>query len=364
MHIITSKTIASRRRFLRQLAATGAFFTTAGLYAEALTLTPRITQGPFYPLAKNIPLDKDNDLVLLNDCLTPAKGIITHVSGRVLDSKGQPIRDALVELWHADDGGEYTYDQDAARNPQSDSNFAGFGQFLTGTTGEYRFRTVKAGLYQGRTRHFHFGITIPGQKSRYTTQLFWNEVARGPDGKVWNTTNDNDGELRGIRDAAQRVAVIRDFTKVPGSVGEEQATFDIAMGLTPMEPAYPGSGAEGGHLVVKCDELPAANGVKARFKVTVPAYVGYSYEVYANPTMGNLGWAALPFAFSATAKIDRNIHTATAEGALDLYVERPSVKGSYYVAFRVPGANTGTPGSGGEGFGPGPGGRPPRPPGR
>ena len=343
MHLITSKSLENRRRFLRQLAATGAFFTTAGLYAEALTLTPRITEGPFYPLRKNIPLDKDNDLVTLNDSLTPAKGVITHVSGRVLDSKGQPIRDALVELWHADAAGEYTYADGAPRNPQADVNFAGFGQHLTGATGEYRFRTVKAGLYPGRTRHFHFGITIPGQKSRYTTQLFWNEVPLGPDGKAWNTTNDNDGELRGIRDAAQRAAVIRDFKKLEGSAsGEEQATWDIAMGLTPMEPAYPGKGADGGHLVVKADEVPSANGMKARFKVTVPAYVGYSYEVYANPTMGNLGWAALPFALSAAAKIDRNILTATAEGALDLYVEKPSVKGSYYVAFRVPGANTGT----------------------
>lgn len=356
MHLLTSKTLESRRRFLRQLAATGAFLTTSGLYAEALTLTPSMTQGPYYPLAKNIPLDKDNDLVLMNDRLTPAKGIITHVSGRVLDSKGNPISDALVELWHCDDAGEYIFDQNAPRNPSADPNFAGFGQFLTGKTGDYRFRTIKAGLYRGRTRHFHFGITIPGQKTRYTTQLFWNETARSTDGKVWDSTNDNDSVLRGIRDAAQRASVIRDFTKVPGSVtGEEQTTWDIVMGLTPMEQPYPGNGADGGHLVVQAVEVPAVAG-KARFKVTVPAYAGYSYELYANPTMGNLGWAALPFTLGATSKLDRNIHTATAEGALDFYVERPSVKGSYYVAFRVPGANAGTPGNGGEGGFGGPGG--------
>jgi len=367
MHIITTKALASRRRFLSQLAATGAFLTTSGLFAEALTLTPRVTQGPFYPLARNIPLDKDNDLVLLDDSLTPAKGIITHVSGRVLDKDGSPIRDALVELWHADDGGEYIYSDNSLRNPKADPHFAGFGQFLTGSTGEYRFRTIKAGLYHGRTRHFHFGITIPGEKTRYTTQLFWNELARGVDGKVWETTNENDGVLRGIQKYEQCASVIKTFSKVPGSAtNEEQTTWDIVMGLTPTEQPYPNGGAEGGHLVVKAVEVTAAKGGKQRFKVTVPAYPGYSYEVYANPTMGNLGWAALPFAMSAENKIDRNIHTATAEGTLDLYVERPSVKGSYYVAFRVPGANTGTPGNGGEGNG-GPGGfeggRPPRPPG-
>jgi len=36
MHLITSKTMASRRRFFSQLAATGAFFSVRGLYAEAL----------------------------------------------------------------------------------------------------------------------------------------------------------------------------------------------------------------------------------------------------------------------------------------------------------------------------------------
>jgi protocatechuate 3,4-dioxygenase beta subunit len=351
MYLNTSKELASRRRFLCGLAAAGAFFTVRGLYAEALTLTPRLGQGPFYPLAKNIPLDKDNDLVLVNDNLTPAKGIITHVSGHVLDDKCEPIRDALVELWHCDAAGEYTFSQEAPRNPAADPNFAGFGQCLTTSAGEYRFRTIKAGLYAGRTRHFHFGITIPGQKTRYATQLFWNEVARGADGRVWDVTNDNDGVLRGVRDPAQRAAVIRDFTKVPGSVpGEEQTYWDIVMGLTPTEQPYPGGGAEGGHLVLKAVEIPAAAGGHVRFKVTVPAYAGYTYEIYANPTMGNLGWAALPFALQASAKPDRNLYTATAEGALDLFVERPSVKGSYYVAFRVPGANTGTPGGGERGF--------------
>jgi hypothetical protein len=40
-----------------------------------------------------------------------------------------------------------------------------------------------------------------------------------------------------------------------------------------------------------------------------------------------LGWAALPFAITQTGAIDRNIYTATADGALDLYLEAKSVKG-------------------------------------
>src|SRR5215831_9108437 len=94
-----------RRRFFKSMAIASAGFTLPGYLAEALTLTPLVTQGPYYPLAKNIPLDKDNDMVYLNDSTTAATGIVTYVSGRVLDSKGEPIRGALVELWHADNGG-------------------------------------------------------------------------------------------------------------------------------------------------------------------------------------------------------------------------------------------------------------------
>jgi len=360
MHIVTSRTFESRRRFLRQLAAGGAFYSMSGLLAEALTLTPRQTQGPFYPLAKNIPLDKDNDLVMLDDHTTPAVGIVTYVTGRVLDSKGAPIRDTLVELWHTDAGGQYIFSADAPRNPQADPNFAGFGQFLTGSDGAYKFRTIKAGLYRGRTRHFHFGVTIPGQKTRFTTQLYWNEVPRDAQGNVWNTTNENDGVLRGVRDEALRAAIIRDFTPVPGSAaGEQETSFDIVLGLTPVEQPYPGS--EDGVLVLAGVAVsPATPAGKPRFKITVPAQAGYSYEVYADPTLGNLGWAALPFAMAPGSKLDRNIQTATAEGSLDLYVEKPSVKGFYHVAFRVPGANLGTPGEMRDGPG-GPGGGPRRP---
>ena len=47
----------------------------------------------------HLPLDTDNDLILVNDGLTPAVGEVTHLSGRVLDGRGDPIRNALVEIW-------------------------------------------------------------------------------------------------------------------------------------------------------------------------------------------------------------------------------------------------------------------------
>src|SRR5437660_12432628 len=115
---------SDRRRFFKSMALVSAGFTLPGYMAEALTLSPIVTQGPYYPLASNIPLDKDNDLIYLNNNLTRATGLITYVSGRVLDASGNPVKGALVELWHCDSPAtntgasqcNYLYSTTAARN--------------------------------------------------------------------------------------------------------------------------------------------------------------------------------------------------------------------------------------------------------
>ena len=318
-----------RRRFFKSMALASAGFTLSGYLAEALTLTPPQTQGPYYPLADDLPLDKDNNLVELNDNLTVASGIVTYVSGRVLDSSGNPIRGALVELWHADANGVYTYYNGAGRNPAADANFAGFGQFMTRANGAYKFRTIRAGLYPGRTRHFHWGITIPGQLTRLTTQTYWSGEAG----------NASDGVLNGISNADQKASVILSYAPVPGTTtGEVQTTWDIVMGQTPVDPSYPG----GGSLIIA--GAPVAGPTNStRFKLSVPAYTGYTYEVYGNPTLGALAWSALPFSLSQVGTINTNKFTAAGNGTLNLYLTEKTNKGFYYVTFRVPGANTGTP---------------------
>ncbi|MBL9138173.1 MAG: hypothetical protein JNK85_20055 [Verrucomicrobiales bacterium] len=329
-----------RRRFFKSMFVASAGFTLPGYLAEALTLSPTVTQGPYYPLASNIPLDKDNDLVQLNDQLTLASGVITYVSGRVLDASGNPVRGALVELWHADHQGDYLYSASATRNPACDSAFAGFGQFLTGNRGAFLFRTIKAGLYVGRTRHFHWGVTLPGRTTRATTQTFWNETAIDTSGRTWSTQNSNDNVFSTIPDAAQRASVLLDYVAVPGTTtGEVQATWDYVSGFSPSEPTYP----NGGSLIVSGSPVPSTTGASDRFRIRVPAYSGYTYEVYANPTLADLAWASIPFSVSASGSVDRHKHTATADGSLDLYLDQKAVKGFYYVSFRVPGANTGTP---------------------
>ena len=327
-----------RRRFLQAIAAASTGFLLPGYLAEALTLTPEVTQGPFYPLAKNIPLDDDNDLLYLDHRTTAASGVVTYLSGRVLDAGGQPVKDALVELWHADGGGHYIYSDRHDRNAAADPNFQGFGQFLTGSTGEYLFRTIKAGLYAGRTRHFHLAVTIPGQTGRRTSQTFWNETARDEAGNIWETQNSNDMVLGGVSDDAQRDSLILNYARVDGVTNAVGAVFDFTVGLTPVESAHLASGS----LLLAGAEVSGANGAP-RYKLTIPADANYTYEVYANPTVAETAWAAVPFSLTRTGKVDRNRYTAASEGPLSIYVDARALKGMYRVSFRLPGANTGTP---------------------
>src|SRR6476659_2760247 len=115
----------SRRGFLGALALGSAAFTARGAFAEELEQTPRVQEGPFYPT--KLPLDPDNDLLVINDAITPAVGEVTHLSGKILDAKGDPIRNALVEVWQCDRDGTYLKPH-LDNGDKMDTNFQGFGR--------------------------------------------------------------------------------------------------------------------------------------------------------------------------------------------------------------------------------------------
>lgn len=345
-----------RRKFLKAIAAASAGFALRGYLAEALTIAPSVTQGPYYPTVGTMPLEKDNDLIYLNDSLTRAIGKITYLTGRVLTSSGTPIKGALVELWHADNNGYYVYQK---ATTAYDTNFQGFGQFLTGAGGFYKFRTIKPGLYNGRVRHFHLAVTIPGQLTRYCTQLFWNETAYVLDSSgnntstVGGTQNSTDSVFTGITDTTQRAAVNMTYTTVDAATGSVATNFDFVVGLTPVDPVYP----NGGSFVVAPTQVAGPTN-SVRFKISVPAYTNYTYEVYGNPTLANVGntitnwdassltnmsWGGLPFALTQTGAVNTNRFTASSNGTLDIYLQEKAAKGFYYISFRVPGANLGVP---------------------
>src|SRR5437667_5882445 len=122
-------------------------FYVRGAFAEELSRrTASVEEGPFYP--PKLPLDTDNDLIIVNDAITTAIGDITHLSGRLLDARGEPIRNATIEIWSVDHDGIYLADR--GNQTKFDANFQGFGRFLTSSTGEYYFRTLKPVRYGGR----------------------------------------------------------------------------------------------------------------------------------------------------------------------------------------------------------------------
>jgi protocatechuate 3,4-dioxygenase, beta subunit len=212
--------IVNRRHFLRNAAWTAALFSTPGLFAEQLTQTPRQTEGPFYP--NHLPLDTDNDLLAINDATTPAVGEVTYVSGRILDSRGEPIRGALVEIWQCDVNGAYLH-TGTSNADKRDKNFQGFGRFITGSSGEYLFRTIKPVPYPGRTPHIHYKVKRAG-KELLTTQCY----IKGHPG------NEKDGIWRNMKDEKQRAAVTVDFAPLKGAkAGELAAKFDVVLGVTP-----------------------------------------------------------------------------------------------------------------------------------
>ena len=103
----------NRRVFIKKSLSVSSLFCVPGLMAEALSLTPHQTEGPFYP--DRMPLDTDNDLIILNDSLTPAVGTVAYLSGKVTDIKGNPLRNSLVEIWQVDNNGVYLHTRGGSR---------------------------------------------------------------------------------------------------------------------------------------------------------------------------------------------------------------------------------------------------------
>ena len=219
--MISNCHLCERRDFLKRATlGSAAFFTVPGVFAEALTETPPMTEGPFYP--DKLPLDTDNDLLRINDGITPAVGAITHLHGKVTDLKGNPVSNARVEIWQVDHNGAYIHSKDGGlTGPKRDANFQGFGRFMTGRDGRYYFRTIKPVPYGPRTPHIHVAV-YRGNKRALTTQCF----IHGDNG------NAKDGLIKRLGDPVKHLMV--KFAPIPNSkAGELSGEFNIVLGVTP-----------------------------------------------------------------------------------------------------------------------------------
>jgi protocatechuate 3,4-dioxygenase, beta subunit len=164
----------SRREILRMSAILGvtSVVSTKFAFAQAASQrTPGQILGPFYP-AK--PFDQNADLTKVPGRPGRAEGEILNVMGRVLNLRGEPVRNAEVEVWQANAHGRYTHPSDTNPAPL-DPNFEGSAVLTTDSEGRYRFKTIKPAAYPVgpntiRPAHIHFEVY--GQQDRLVTQMY------------------------------------------------------------------------------------------------------------------------------------------------------------------------------------------------
>ena len=177
------KKVVSRRKVLGMIAAvSGLTFSGADGFLFAQEIRRRRTAneilGPFYPVLK--PLDQDADLTVVAGRKDRARGKIIHLTGRVLNTKGEPAQGARVEIWQANTFGRYSHPSDQNLAAPLDPNFQGYSVQLTDAEGRYRFKTIKPGPYPVdpknttwlRPPHIHFDVT--GKASRMVTQMYFD----------------------------------------------------------------------------------------------------------------------------------------------------------------------------------------------
>ena len=140
--------ILTRRRIL----GAAMLIPLEGLAQTCGVVTPRQTEGPFF--TPNSPLRAS---------LVESGSKVPRflVSGRVLSPDCKPVANALVDLWHADEEGEYDTRGHRYRGHQ-----------FTDADGRYRFETIVPALYPGRARHYHVKVQPKGGRL-LTTQLYF-----------------------------------------------------------------------------------------------------------------------------------------------------------------------------------------------
>jgi protocatechuate 3,4-dioxygenase beta subunit len=165
----------SRREILRMSAILGVTSVVSTKFAfaqAALQRTPGQILGPFYPVK---PFDQNADLTKVPGRPGRAEGQILNVMGRVLNLKGEPVRNSKIEVWQANAHGRYTHPDDTNPAPL-DPNFEGSAVLTTDSEGRYRFKTVKPAAYPVgpdiiRPAHIHFEVY--GQQDTLVTQMYF-----------------------------------------------------------------------------------------------------------------------------------------------------------------------------------------------
>lgn len=139
-----------------------------------LVATPSQTVGPFFSIGM--------EPRTVREIAGPeVAGERVTISGRVLDRDGQPVPDAVLEIWQADGHGRYAHPEDP-RGRAVEKDFAGYGRVPTNDDGEFRFTTVKPGSVPGpngtmQAPHLAVSVFMRGLLNRLVTRIYFPEEA-------------------------------------------------------------------------------------------------------------------------------------------------------------------------------------------
>ena len=167
----------NRRRFLKTGIA-GSMGAAAGMASGGThPPTPSQTEGPFYPIQAQ--KDKDFDLTQVEGRQGTAKGDVIWVEGTVVDTEGNPVEGATVDIWQANAAGRYAHPHDDHDAPL-DPNFQGWAIVPSGKQGGFKFKSIRPGAYplgrrSHRTPHIHFKVSKRGYVELVTQMYFPGE---------------------------------------------------------------------------------------------------------------------------------------------------------------------------------------------
>jgi protocatechuate 3,4-dioxygenase, alpha subunit len=135
-----------------------------------LAPTPSQTVGPFFGFA--LPFADSPNL------LAPDAPGALRFSGRVLDGSGEPVGDAMIEIWQANANGRYHHPADARERVALTEGFDGFGRCCTDAEGRYSFVSVKPGRVPGpggalQAPHISLGLFARGLLKRLATRIYF-----------------------------------------------------------------------------------------------------------------------------------------------------------------------------------------------
>ncbi len=201
----------NRRDFIKVGVVTGVSMMAAS--SHAMNSTPKEIKGPFYPITPQA--DKDFDLTQVDGQTGVAEGDVVEIMGRVLDTEGNPIPDATVDIWQANAAGRYRHPHDNNDAPL-DPFFQGWAIVSSGTEGAFRFKTIIPGAYPvmpnwTRPPHIHFKVSKAGFHELITQMYF-------PD----HPLNDVDHLLQGKSKAEQAMMVAKE-------VRDQVLSYDIVL---------------------------------------------------------------------------------------------------------------------------------------